>query len=110
MSGLDQIAVERARQKHMEGWDYIHDEQHTKGEIALAAACYAAHAACVEALDRLEELSEDERIRVRMAQNFVHQMWPWAEHWFKPTHGATRNLVKAGALIAAEIDRVNGYR
>jgi hypothetical protein len=32
--------------------------------------------------------------------------WPWAEKWWKPSEDQVRNLVKAGALIAAEIDRI----
>lgn len=32
--------------------------------------------------------------------------WPWDEEWWKPSEDPVRNLVKAGALIAAEIDRL----
>jgi hypothetical protein len=33
--------------------------------------------------------------------------WPWAERFWKPTpDDRVRELVKAGALIAAEIDRL----
>ena len=33
--------------------------------------------------------------------------WPWDESWFKPTpDDRIRELVKAGALILAEIDRL----
>jgi len=32
--------------------------------------------------------------------------WPWDEEWWKPDNDAVRNLAKAGALIAAEIDRL----
>jgi hypothetical protein len=32
--------------------------------------------------------------------------WPWDEKWWKPSTNPIRNLVKAGALIAAEIDRL----
>lgn len=40
--------------------------------------------------------------------NFITGMyWPrrWSPDWYKPTN-AIRDLVKAGALIAAEIDRL----
>ena len=34
-------------------------------------------------------------------------MWPWDLEWFKPSpYDRIRELVKAGALIAAEIDRL----
>lgn len=32
--------------------------------------------------------------------------WPWDEEWWKPSLDPIRNLEKAGALIAAEIDRL----
>lgn len=32
--------------------------------------------------------------------------WPWADDWWNPSDDPVRNLVKAGALIAAEIDRI----
>ena len=32
--------------------------------------------------------------------------WPWGQAWWKPSTDPIRNLVKAGALIAAEIDRL----
>jgi hypothetical protein len=37
--------------------------------------------------------------------------WPWDGEWWKPNYNdPVRNLVKAGALIAAEIDRVLARR
>lgn len=32
--------------------------------------------------------------------------WPWDASWWKPSPDPIANLVKAGALIAAEIDRL----
>lgn len=32
--------------------------------------------------------------------------WPWATDWWKPSDDPITNLVRAGALIAAEIDRL----
>jgi hypothetical protein len=34
--------------------------------------------------------------------------WPWNDDDWKPSPDPIRNLVKAGALIAAEIDRLQG--
>jgi hypothetical protein len=34
------------------------------------------------------------------------RLWPWDPSWWKPSPDPIRNLVKAGALIAAEIDRL----
>lgn len=36
--------------------------------------------------------------------------WPWHSSWWKPSDDPIRNLVKAGALIAAEIDRLQRQR
>lgn len=34
------------------------------------------------------------------------ELWPWEENTFKPSEDPIRNLVKAGALIVAEIERL----
>jgi hypothetical protein len=84
MSGAELIAAERQRQIDAEGWDAAHDDQHRRGELAAAARCYAE-----------QPISWD-----------MPEEWPWDSDWWKPSHELTRNLVKAGALIAAEIDRL----
>ena len=38
------------------------------------------------------------------------ECWPWDHEWWKPSDDPVRNLVKAGALIAAEIDRLQRLR
>lgn len=83
--GKDAIALissERKRQIEVEGWTTTHDDyEHTNGELAKAAACYA-HGECDE-------------------------WWPWADGWWKPTpNDRIRELVKAGALVVAEIERL----
>jgi hypothetical protein len=40
----------------------------------------------------------------------VPSSWPWDYDWWKPSDDPIRNLTKAGALIAAEIDRLNRLR
>lgn len=80
---LSQIAAERRRQRLEEGWTAEHDDEHFDGEMADAAACYA---------------STDPARVVR---------WPWASTWWKPSpDDRRRELVKAGALIVAEIERL----
>jgi hypothetical protein len=94
-TGIDLIAAERQRQITAEGWTPEHDDTHTKGELAFAAACYVNDAA--------------EEIRSGQPSHKPRQMppmaWPWAEEWWKPKSVLSR-LVRAGALIAAEIDRL----
>lgn len=93
MDGIELIAAERKRQIEVEGWDAQHDEDHDMGQLIGAAVTYAAHA--------LEIVSDHE---VPGADN--EGWWPWEEKWWKPSPDPIRNLVKAGALIAAEIDRL----
>jgi hypothetical protein len=42
MSAIEDIAAERRRQVEAEGWTPEHDDEHFKGELGDAAACYCA--------------------------------------------------------------------
>ncbi len=42
MNGAERIAAERKRQIEVEGWTPEHDRQHSSGDLARAASCYAA--------------------------------------------------------------------
>ena len=83
------VLAERQRQKDVEGWTPERDDTHTGGQMAGAAACYAltgvAHWACGAAIDTF---------------------WPWDKSWWKPTN-PRRDLVKAAALLLAEIERLD---
>ncbi len=92
MNGVELIAQERARQIAEEGWTPEHDDNHSDGEMALAGAAYACSAA---AQSNPNQGSYDE----------PPEMWPWGIRWWKPKD-PIRDLVRAGALIAAEIDRL----
>lgn len=115
------IAAERARQQRPEaeggeGWDEEHDRGHAHS-LALAGAIYA--------------LPDERSVRhsmggITVAVDLVKALWPWEQRWWKPGvhridgklvkpdgEEATpaeinavrvRQLVKAGALIAAAID------
>ncbi len=90
MNGIESIAAERERQISEEGWTPQHDDKYQESELASAAACYCfAGASYVMAHD-----------------GYPPKWWPWAASWWKPTD-RRRDLVKAGALIAAEIDRLD---
>lgn len=93
LSGVELIASERQRQISSEGWSADHDDTHDKGEMAQAAASYALHAAGISS-------SYPKGI-----QNGCCMWWPWAKRWWKP-RTPIKDLVRAGALIAAEIDRL----
>ncbi len=90
---------DRGRQIETEGYDSEHDREHDGGELADAAACYACCAASMIRGASLEELAEP------MTDAFDSMLcWPWDKIEFKPTEDPIRALVKAGALIAAQID------
>lgn len=84
----------RRRQVEAEGWTPERDDEHDKGELAKAAGCYAWIASQSDGL--------------RDAFITPPPTWPirWASEWWKPTD-RRRNLVKAGALILAEIERLD---
>jgi hypothetical protein len=89
--GVQMIADERQRQIEVEGWDAEHDRGQAD-EIASAGACYALPPV----------VREDTRIPFNSPTPLL---WPWDDKWWKPTPGdRIRELVKAGALIAAAID------
>lgn len=99
---IEDIAEERNRQIHREGFTLSHDDEHTDRSLAAAAATYAFSAAC----------TAQERIAIKKGEDatlaIVKAFWPdaWAFTWFKPTH-PRRDLVKAAALIVAEIGRLD---
>lgn len=84
---LDVIA-ERQRQQSVEGWMPEHDDEHCNGELAMAAVCY---------------INETGTVNRNGGKPWG---WPWEASWWKP-NGRRRNLVKAGALILAEIERID---
>jgi hypothetical protein len=83
------VVAERERQKLVEGWTEAHDDKHTRGEMALAAASYA-----------MWSFPSDTTTSAALT------VWPWADEWFKPKNWR-RDLVRAGALILAEIERLD---
>lgn len=115
MTGAERIAAERARQVQVEGYGSAHDDHHSCGSIAMAAACYAAP-----------------RRIYKLESNCVNSVefydcWPWDDiSDRRADHGRAgldlvvgsdcpspeaidariRELEKAGALVCAEIDRL----
>lgn len=96
---IEDIAEERRRQIDREGFNLAHDDEHTDRSLAAAAAAYAYAA------------SKDESARKaikRLDDVLVRKAWPatWGIGWFKPTR-PRRDLIKAAALIVAEIGRLD---
>lgn len=109
MNGIERIAAERKRQIEEKGWSAEHDAQHDDESLAMAAACYAAP----EPLMRVEQYSNRDDGYLEMT---AEDPWPWKDEypdgsmsnaWDKrKQHSRIRQLEIAGALIAAEIDRI----
>lgn len=106
MTGIELIAIERQRQIDVEGYKIDHDsETYKNGELIGAASCYA-----VSALNKLYYKNHPES-KMDMAILKLwdgDDAWPWeAKYDKREKHDVIRSLVIAGALIAAEIDRLN---
>ena len=102
------VLIERQRQIDQEGWTPEHDDQHAGGQMALAAGCYAMFAS---ASDRQRATADLPGSLASLGKTITGwaawlQIWPWHRSWWKPTT-RRRDLVKAGALIIAEIERLD---
>lgn len=82
-----EICQERTRQIDVEGFNAAHDDDHKAGELASAASCYVLTA-------------------VQPADGSFG-WWPFSVAWWKPSRSIRRNLIKAAALIVAEIERID---
>lgn len=87
------VLAERFRQRRDESWTPEHDDTHVGGEMADAAVCYAMG-------DTERRMMLEEGIQVQ------ERIWPWDRSWWKPTT-RRRDLVKAAALLIAEIERID---
>ncbi|AZO67644.1 hypothetical protein [Mesorhizobium sp. M6A.T.Cr.TU.016.01.1.1] len=87
------VIAERRRQIEVEGWTTEHDDKcHNDGDMADAGACYALAAHVPSGL--------------QTGSRLIQNHWPWVFSWWKP--GTPRRmLVKAAALIIAEIERLD---
>lgn len=78
------VQAERRRQITAEGWTPEHDDLYCAAELPRAAAAYILNGANDEA----------------------PAIWPFSAKWWKP-RDARSNYVRAGALILAEIERLD---
>lgn len=85
---LAEIGHERARQVSDEGYSESHDDEHVQGEIAQQAAAYALMSGATKSQ--------------RDAQD-VPKWAPWQMKLTTPR----RELIKAAALLVAEIERLD---
>jgi hypothetical protein len=92
---LDEIRGERARQIAGHGFDADHDDRHSAFELGKAAAAYLGFA-----------IVKDTTRKQNAKNPYTPGVWPWDAKWWKPTN-RRRDLVKAAALIVAEIERLD---
>jgi len=92
-TAIEMIADERKRQIEVEGFTIEQDDvYYDSGDLALAGACYALGTCAGSFEDKNSSL---------------YKHWPFGEVWWKPTpNNRIRELIKAGALIVAEIERL----
>jgi hypothetical protein len=83
------IDTERKRQIQEKRWTFEHDDLHTDRSLSLAAKCYEQNA----------------RLMATYEPGIVPQHWPWHRDEWNPKT-AERDLIRAGALYQAEIERL----
>ncbi len=94
---FEAIAAERRRQI-AKGYDAAHDDQHTKGEIALGAAAY-----CVSSV----KYEGNGKSNFRTIPQWKPPEWPWDREEFHPSGDPRTDLISAAAMIIAEIERLS---
>lgn len=82
------VLAERQRQISTECWTPEHDDQHWDGSLAAAAACYA------------NPMPKYRDPRITDLQG-------WPGNWTYKPKGRRLDLVRAGALILAELERID---
>ena len=101
---VQDVLGERERQQEDEGWTPEHDDEHNSEEMADAAALYAlSFGARLELQDAFARRDGSKEYVKRPA------LWPWSSEWWKPKDRRS-DLVRAGALIIAEIERLDRAR
>jgi len=93
-SPLELIQAERERQLK-KGYNPTYDQKHVRGELAHAAACFAAGTSSLADIE-LAALGQQE------------DLWPH-HHWHADElikHSRKEQLIIAGALILAELERM----
>lgn len=97
--GIHAIAAERERQLTAEGFSRESDQEYLRGELAKAATAYV----------QLAAMDLEAGTRDHIAWHGPAAVWPWAPEWWRPVD-ARRDLVRAGALIAAQIDLIDSAK
>lgn len=87
------VLAERSRQQTVEGHTAAGDDRYRAGELGAAATCLVAYHCLPTSA-------------VTVGADLLASAWPWAPSYWKPKT-AREDLVKAGALILAELERLD---
>lgn len=102
-TGIELIAEERATHAGR-GYGYHHDEEHEDGSLADTAAIYA----CTHRNDL--DLHTGNYLSDLIWGSYVTGIREGLPNWITKQPDRVTELIKAGALIAAEIDRLNNLK
>jgi len=107
-TGIDKIIEERGRQRRR--WPLAHDRAHVGGELLQAARCYLWAAQLLSQFQHTRDTDTVDRwLREPVNTRLLPEVptWPFETVAWRPGRDAGRCLEKAGALIAAELDRLH---
>lgn len=98
-----QLVEDEREHQISKGYDAVHDKGETHGQLIEASMCYAK-VALAQGRDS-SPLDEQQRLNVILTRDGPD--WPWSDDMasFKPSQHRLTNLVKAAALLVAEIER-----
>ena len=96
--GSELIVKERQRQMYNLGYNSNHDSWHIQSDLAVFAACYILDVAAKNGEVGIEKQS--------LYAQLAGELMPFDREYWKPELDPIKQLTKAGALIAAEIDRL----
>lgn len=102
---IDDVLAERRRQIKSEGWGDAHDDEQTDFALSQAASAYA-HFAATQNWRTPDDYASRPCPMPGAAQD--QPSWPksWSRAWWKPRN-PRRDLVRAAALLIAEIERLD---
>ena len=103
--GIELIVEERQRQIDVEGYNEQHDSLHQVSELISASIAYIESAKISIVCMENGNTNEPEIMRMKKEMGRYYPLG-WI---FKPSTDV-RDLVKAGALIAAAIDRLESSK
>lgn len=91
-AAMSRILTERVRQVEEKGYTQDHDDGHSDGAMAMAAACYAA--------------GSEVHTRLPYGVMNFEPLWPWEDSGAIARKSRKEQLAIAGALIVAELERL----